>query len=348
MASSGIREVDNLIQAVINPQSPPAEKMRALQTLETLIKSSPQIRSQIAMGLRENGLGINGQGRIVSTATGQSPVGSPMGAAASGGAWSQAMAQMTPAGPVRTANDALGAANKASSGQGIGLRPANPDVGIQGTSSKTIRPAGSLDNGFNGGSGGIPGAVQPQSGSATSGQDYSGTFFGSAMPASLQEIVARPGAAEALWRTRGGPGGGSLANSSASQYGSDDFQSAMVLGDIFGKTGGGLMTEPGNVLGFTNDFMNSQTGGGGQYADPAKIMNQIMAAAQAAPDEASQRMILQSGIESMQPFMTPMSYQMLQSRLSQVMDEYTTYGLENGTADLSGVLLQEIQRAIGL
>jgi hypothetical protein len=341
--SSGIANVDKLIQTMMNPSAPYAQKAEAATTLETIMQSSPTLAPAITASLKSYGLTVQG-GQIKMA--GQDVFSAPQ--SGTPGVWGSAMAQMTPPRDVRTASDSLSAANKASSGQGIGLRPASTDVGIQGTSSRTIKPPGSLDNGFNGGNGGMPSATQPNSGNATSGGDYSGTFFGNAMPASLQEIVARPGAAEALWRTRGGPDGGSLANSSAAQYGSDDFQSAMVLGDIFGKTGGGLMTPPDQVLGFTNDFMGSQMGGGGQYADPAKIMNQIMAAAQAAPDEASQRMILQQGIESMQPFMTPMSYQMLQSRLSQVMDEYTTYGLENGTADLSGRLLQEIQRAIGV
>jgi hypothetical protein len=332
-----------------NPNSSTDARIRAMRTLESMIQRTPAIRQSVIMGLRDNGMTLNAENRIITTT----------GGAAVPGPWSQAnsamasgmQAQMTP--PRPTAGDALSNANKAGSGQGIGLRSTQdsldsryPDQrAIGGTDSifyepGQLAPGGetqSLDAGFTMGRPADPNdyGVDPK---------YKDTFFGGLPGVSIDEAAADPDTAWSLFRTRGGPGRGSLQNSTVGQYGENNFRSAMDLAGILGETGMG----PQDTLGYTDASMRRQMTPGGGYMDPAKILNAAFAQIGAQPDVAEQERLIQTALQAVEPYMDPTQYRMMQSRVNRAIENYVTYGLENGTEDLNGVLLQSLQRAIGM
>lgn len=174
---------------------------------------------------------------------------------------------------------------------------------------------------------------------------YDNTFFSGIQSGALNDVANNPNAAAALWRTRGGPGGGSLANSSASIYGEDDFMAAMNMAELMGNPN--QVMAPQDKLKFTNDWMgNAQQGG--NYVDPGKLASQLLGNIGQVQDPFMQEELIDKAISALRPYMTDTSFKMLSSRLNRISDEYTTYGLENGTADLSNVLLNEVYKALGV
>lgn len=193
--------------------------------------------------------------------------------------------------------------------------------------------------------GGFQSGGQASSGSIRDTKpQYGGTFFGGVQDDALDELQAHPEQAWQLFRTRGGPGGGSLANSTASLYGQNNFMSNMALGDILGGPGKG----PEDVLGFANDAMSQDMRGGGRYTDPAKILNAAFANIGKESDAFSQQDMILQTLDALEPYMSSGEYERMRRRTQRAIDEYMAYGLENGQSDLSGRLLQSIQQAIGM
>jgi hypothetical protein len=199
------------------------------------------------------------------------------------------------------------------------------------------------------GSGGDGLGGTPASGQlATEHPEWANTFFGSAQPGALDALAASPDQAWGMFVGQPNPGGGgnSLYNSTASGYAENDFKSGMALGGLLGGTGSG----PGDTLKYADDWTKSAIGGQGQYADPSKILQQALAVAASpenANNEANQRMIIQSALDAVEPYMDPTQYEMLMNRVGRVMNDYMVQGVNNGMQDQSGVLLDQIYGAIG-
>lgn len=190
------------------------------------------------------------------------------------------------------------------------------------------------------------GSTTPSGGDVrTAHPEWANTFFGGAQSGAIGDLAASPDSAEALWRQRGGPNGGSLANSMASQFGSNDFQSAMQLAPLLGDPN--MPMDAGSTLNFADSWMKDYMGAGGSYADPGKILTQALGNIGNVSDPFMQQQMIGDAISSTEPYMDPMSYKMLKNRVARILDEYLAYGVENGSADLQGVLLDQIYAAVG-
>lgn len=346
MASSGIPQIDQLIQRVVRSNDP-QDRMKALQALNQMIQSSPQLRGAIAQGLRDNGLGINAQGQVVSTSTGLPPTGSTTGVP-TGNAWAAARAQMgpTPLSAEQTTRNNMSAGRDARQQQAEAADRESKSSSIYtGVDPSTIKAGGIPEEPIGPGS---PGEFSNASISTdpifTSRPEFKNSFFGNVQGDAIDELAADPQQAWSLFRTRGGPGGRSLQNSTASLYGANDFESAMNLAPFLASDG---LLSPADQLGFTDQMMKRGMSGGGNYVDPSKVLNAAFENIGKDPNFLNQQTGIQTVLDAVAPYINQTQYQMLQRRIQDVMDRYLTYGLENGTEDLNGVLLDMVYNAIG-
>lgn len=319
----------------------------AARTLKTLLRSSPQLKPAIELALRDYDLKVqvvNGEPRIFDARGGEPGMATRSASGNPNNQWATANRTM--------GDNAISAATKTSNANAGGLSGASPQSGANqgGTWEQNwINSGGASDilgadqgPGFSGSF--ESGGASDPSDITTQNPRYKGSFFSGVQPDALDELAANPDQAWSLFRTRGGPGGGDLRNSTASIYGQNNFGSAMNLAGILGGRGMG----PQDTLGFTSEMMQQGMNGGGRYVDPAKILNAAFQNIGKEPDAFTQQNQIKQTLDSLEPYMDPTQYQALQSRIGRVMDDYLAYGLENGTSDLSGVLLQAMQRAIGM
>jgi hypothetical protein len=342
MASTGNRRLDQLIQTLVNPNASYQDKSSALKQLELVVQSGPEQRATVAMGLRDNGLGINAKGKI-TTQGGKSPL--PQAGDFTQGQWGTVNAQMGASplrSPVRSGGgNSVGQSAEDTMGPGLSLTEQRTRYpGVAGAENYPDAGAGT-------GAGGDPGfesGTPYNSADARVDSKYGNTFFGGVPEANLNEVAGSPDMAWSLFRTRGGPGGGDLQNSTIGRYGDDNFKSSMFFQDILGGAG---QSNP-DFLGSTDAAMRRQMTPGGGYTDPAKLLNATFAKLANEPDAATQEMMIDEALRQIEPYISPGQYQMMQSRVQRAMEQHLAYGLEAGTEDLNGVLLQSLQRAIGM
>ena len=319
-----------------------------------VIMRDPNAAQMVAPLLQAAGLQMAG-GQIVPSSAGQMPGGG--GVAGAPGQWATALQSMPQGSPqiqgpeVPNSVGTVAAGNRAK-GEGI----VGPTIDPWVESRQIAESKGLYNNtGGTGGDTGVAGSGgdglggTPASGQlATEHPEWANTFFGSAQPGALDALAASPDQAWGMFVGQPNPGGGgnSLYNSTASGYAENDFKSGMTLGGLLGGTGSG----PGDTLKYADDWTKSAIGGNGQYADPSKILQQALAVAASpenANNEANQRMIIQSALDAVEPYMDPTQYEMLMNRVGRVMNDYMVQGVNNGMQDQSGVLLDQIYGAIG-
>lgn len=259
--------------------------------------------------------------------------------------WSQALQQVQKqAGIQKQTDQATGAGIPGGSGA------MNPNLATYGSPMSTGGGTGVVSNASTGLSSGTPNAASSQGGAGADPQDYksgqyANTFFGSVDPNAIDELAGSPAAAWSLYKTQGGPGGGSLQNSMLGRFGQNNFQSLMGLAPYLNDQG----SLPADTLNFAGQGMGQNMQGGGQYMDPSKILNAAFSRIGSDPSVANQETAVQDVLNQIAPYMDPTEYKMLQNRVNDVLDQYMTYGLQaqNSGKDLSGVLLKQIQNAIG-
>lgn len=344
MASSGSPQIDNLIQQLKSPNI--GQKQFAAKTLSTILQSSPQLRPAIEMGLRDNGF-------FIKTINGGQVIVDAQGNLAGGGATS---ASGTPNNQWADAGRALGDPGRYINAS-TGISNANSG-GLSGTAQTTVRGGSSdtrdIPGGDNweadwisGGGGpggenavGLPGGSLPGAGDIGGQTDprYNKSFFGGMPGTALTDMANNADVAGAAWRSQPG-----VRNTGLEQYGQDDFQ---ALHGLSGFLSGGGIVDPQQQMGFVQDAMDLQSGGGGQYIDPKKLIQQLLQSAGNASTPQAQELILQNLTQNLSPFLGRSQNQMLQAQLGQILDDYTTYGLKGG--DLQGNLLSRIQAALGI
>ena len=313
----------------------------------------PNAAQMVAPLLQAAGLQMAG-GQIVPSSAGQMPGGG--GVAGAPGQWAtalQSMPQGSPQiqGPSQPAQMTDPRMQARAAGNTPGAQPstsAERDASLDNfnATSAAVANAGGVAGSGGDGLGGTPASGQL----ATEHPEWANTFFGSAQPGALDALAAEPDQAWGMFVGQPNPGGGgnSLYNSTASGYAENDFKSAMRLGGILGGAGSG----PGDTLNFADSWTKSAIGGNGnnQYGDPSKILQQALAVAASpenANNETNQRMIIDSALKAVEPYMDPTQYEMLMNRVGRVMNDYMVQGVNNGMQDQSGVLLDQIYGAIG-
>lgn len=316
-----------------------------MQLREMAANPNPTVQPLVLSMLHRSGLGKDARPDI--------------GAPGAGASLSPAGTNMLPSGPTGGAQQMQAASLAANSAKTLSAGSRQKGAGIVGPDRSWAETRDQMDRQATYGDDNLPnteddvssfsvGGNPASAGSMTGDHpEWAGTFFGGAQPGSLDALMD-PDTAFSLYKTRGGPGGGSLANSSAAQYGEDDFKAAMRLGGIMG----GGINGPGDTLAFADDWMHDATGagakGGGQYADPGKILEQALQMAQNDPNPDNQENIILGALQAVKPYMDPTQYAMMSNRVNQVMDEYLAHGLENGMEDRSGRLLDQVYGALGM
>lgn len=179
--------------------------------------------------------------------------------------------------------------------------------------------------------------------SALNGGTDPNSFFGGVTGDAINELAGDPNQAWALYQTRGGPNRGDLSNSSVTKYGQNDFQAAMALAPYLNGPGGG--GGGAGTLDFTGKMMD-QSLKPGTYVDPSKVFDATLSHLTGQPVSTQEQGITDL-LNNMGAYMDPTQFQMLKARVNQVMNQYITQGLEGGSANQSGQLLQMVRQAAG-
>ena len=325
-AQSGNSAVDTVnmqIRVLNSPTATAQQKAQAANIILAAQRGAGSATGAIQQLLQKNGWAISGN-QLIYLATGQ-PQNTNMGDAG----------ESTTINPGQFGRNKWDQARKAA--DQVTLRP-----GAAGGHGSQAMPNAVNANGDGtaGGPGGIPSA-DPANAGDFNGGDYSGTFFGNVDPAAINDLAASPDMAWGTYLTQGGKGGADLHNTAMSKYGEDEFRAAMGLAPFLNGDNG----SPANTLGFADSMMKRGGAGGGQYVDPSKIMNALFQKLGSDPSVANQEMIVDT-LRYLQPFMDQTQYRMMLNRIQPAFDQYTTQGLADPTQDMSGMLLDQLQKAL--